>query len=471
MFRPLLVAEAMTAVALGLAALPVIAAAQSAAAHNPPDPKTLKAGPVKPASVKGGFTLVSVGDLLYSSPVADNPHPEFQKVLQIVRGGDVAIGNVEGVFFDLATFKGYAPATPYNLHAGPGIARDIKALGIDMVATANNHSNDWDVEGLLAMNALLDEAGVVHAGDGSTMTEARAPKYLDTPKGKVALIAAASTFKIGAQAADAVAGLPSRPGISTLRLREIQIVTPETMKHLRASGAQPNRDGDLVFTWNTPYAQQFEKIFREGARPEYRYEMNTFDHYEILAAIREGKRNADLAVFTLHAHENADGMDDLAMGDPAEYLVELFHDAVDAGADVIMGGGPHSMRGIEIYKGKPIFYGLAVFLFHGNIVFNQHERTEHYGSPTRQGQPPSAPAPRASWNDGLVATTTFRDGKVAEVRLYPLDHERNLPRQQRAPVRLASPERARAILEELQKFSTRFGTQISIEGSVGVLRL
>ena len=450
MSRPLLVARAVTAMAFGMAA-------QTSVLAQPP-------------SVNGVFTLVSLGDLLYAAPVADDPHPEFRKVLDIVRGGDVAVGNVEGVFFDLATFKGHAPATPYNLHAGSGVARDIKALGVDMVSTANNHSNDWDVDGLLAMNALLDEAGVVHAGDGATLAEARGPKYLDTPKGKVALIAAASTFKIGAQAADAVAGMPSRPGISTLRLREITVVTPETMKHLRAAGAEPNQDGDLVFSWNTPYAQQFQKIFREGARPEYRYQMNTFDHNEILGAIREGKRNADLAVFTLHAHENADGMDDLAMGDPAEYLVELFHDAVDAGADVVMGGGPHSMRGIEIYKGKPIFYGLAVFLFRGNIVFNQHERTEHYGPPTAPRAGLSPPAPRSSWNDGFVATTTFRDGKVEEVRLYPLDHERNLPLEQRAPTRLAAPERARSILEQLQKFSDRFGTNLSIEGSVGVLR-
>jgi poly-gamma-glutamate capsule biosynthesis protein CapA/YwtB (metallophosphatase superfamily) len=460
--------------ALSLASFGGAAAlAQSGRVANPPDPKSQTSTPPKPASVKGEFTLVSVGDLLYARPVADDSNPAFQKVLSILRGGDVAIGNVEGVFFDPATFKGYSPGAPYNLHGEPGIARDLKALGIDMVSTANNHSNDWDVEGLLAMTKLLDEAGIVHAGDGPTMADARGAKYFNTPKGRVALIATASTFKIGAQAADVVDGMPARTGISTLRRREINVVRPETMKHLLAAGGQPNPAGELTFAWNTPYAQQFEKVFREGVEPEYRYEMNTFDHYEVLSAIREGKRNADLAVFTIHAHENKDGMDDLAMGDPADFLIELFRDAVDAGADVVMGGGPHSMRGIEIYKGKPIFYGLAVFLFRGNIVRNQHERTEFYGPASGSQPPPPATGAgaRASWNDGFVATTTFRSGVLKVIRLYPLDHERGVPVEQRAPTRLASPQRAREILEKLQKFSARFGTRISIEGSVGELRL
>jgi poly-gamma-glutamate capsule biosynthesis protein CapA/YwtB (metallophosphatase superfamily) len=467
--RRLIVAVAFSMVSFVGAAT----SAQTARTANLPDPKTQTSAPAKPATVKGDFTLVSVGDLLYARPVANSTHSAFREVLDILRKGDVAIGNMEGVFFDLGTFAGYAPGSPYNLRGEPGIARDLEAMGIDMVSTANNHSNDWDVEGLLAMAKLLDDAGVVHAGDGRTLGDARAAKYFATPKGKVALIATASTFKTGAQAADASDGMPARPGISTLRLREINVVTPETMKRLRAAGGLPTATGELTFAWNTPYAQQFQKVFREGPKTEYRYEMNTFDRYDILRAIREGKRNADLAVFTIHAHENADGMDDLAMGDPANVLIELFHDAVDAGADVVMGGGPHSMRGIEIYKGKPIFYGLAVFLFRGNIVRNQQEQTELYGP---QQQPPvvspaASGGARPNWNDGFVATTTFRDGAVKEIRLYPLDHERELPLERRAPTRLASPDRARQILEQLQKFSTRFGTQISIEGSIGVVRL
>ena len=47
-------------------------------------------------------------------------------------------------------------------------AADMKALGVDMVSVANNHSTDWGPEGLLETSRLLDEAGIAHAGGGRT---------------------------------------------------------------------------------------------------------------------------------------------------------------------------------------------------------------------------------------------------------------------------------------------------------------
>lgn len=446
----------------------VVHAAEQSGRLIVPNPKSIASGAPKPASIKGTFTLVSVGDLLYSRPVSGNPDGELRKVLDIVKAADVAIGNQEGVFFDLKNFGGEAPGSPAILRGELELAADLKAIGIDMVSTANNHSNDWDSEGLVAMEKLLGKAGVVHAGGGRTLADARAARFLQTPMGRVALVATASTFKEGATAQDAIDGVPSRTGISTLRTRAINVVTQETMAHLRAAAGAAESTGDLSFGG---------ALYRVGLTPRVTYEMNTFDHYEILKAIREGKQKADLAVFTIHAHENADGMDDERIGDPGDFLIELFHDAVDAGADVIMGGGPHSLRGIEIYKGKPIFYGLGVFFINADIYLTQEERTRHYGpAPTSAPAAPTATArPNganpASWYDGIVATTTFRNGAVKEIRLYPLDlGQAGGPGRKGLP-HLASPERARAILESLQRASAAYGTTIAIENSVGVLQL
>ena len=41
------------------------------------------------------------------------------------------------------------------------------------------------------------------------------------------------------------------------------------------------------------------------------------------------------------------------------YQVEIAHTAIDAGADLVMGHGPHTPLGIEIYQDKPIFYGVG----------------------------------------------------------------------------------------------------------------
>jgi Bacterial capsule synthesis protein PGA_cap len=47
---------------------------------------------------------------------------------------------------------------------------------------------------------------------------------------------------------------------------------------------------------------------------------------------------------------------------PEPWQVEYAHAAVDAGADVLVGGHAHWPKGVEVYEGKPIFYGVGNFL-------------------------------------------------------------------------------------------------------------
>lgn len=141
-----------------------------------------------------------------------------------------------------------------------------------------------------------------------------------------------------------------------------------------------------------------------------------------------------------------------------------------------MGGGPHSLRGIELYKGRPIFYGLGVFFINAHIYLTQDELTNYYGPPPAVA--PLAPTATAragganpsSWYDGFVATTSFENGAVKELRLYPIDLGQSGAPDRKGLPHLASPERARKILEGLQAASARYGTRIAFEGSVGVLR-
>ena len=150
------------------------------------EPQDFLKEPPKPASIKGSFSLVTIGDLLYSRPMAAHPEPAFQKVVEIIKAGDVTIGNQEGVFLDLKGFKGEGYGN--GLLWGEGsLAKDMKALGVDMVSVANNHSTDFGPEGLIETRRLLDEAGIVHSGGGHTMREARAAGLLETPKGRVAM--------------------------------------------------------------------------------------------------------------------------------------------------------------------------------------------------------------------------------------------------------------------------------------------
>src|SRR5207244_11164804 len=50
--------------------------------------------------------------------------------------------------------------------------------------------------------------------------------------------------------------------------------------------------------------------------------------------------------------------------DVLRYMTEIAHRAIDAGADLVVGHGPHYSLPIEVYKEAPIFYGLGSFSFH-----------------------------------------------------------------------------------------------------------
>src|SRR5215475_13772687 len=58
--------------------------------------------------------------------------------------------------------------------------------------------------------------------------------------------------------------------------------------------------------------------------------------------------------------------------DVLQYMTEIAHAAIDAGADIVVGHGPHYSLPIEVYKGKPVFYGLGNFSFHTGHRGRQH---------------------------------------------------------------------------------------------------
>lgn len=464
-----------------LAATLISGAAGAQAPAMPPrpsnDPQDFLNTPPKPTTIKGKFTLTAIGDMLYSHPMADSPNPDFQKVVALIKKGDVTISNQEGVFIDLATFKGEGYG--HGLLWGEGaLAKDMKAMGIDMVGVANNHSTDFGHEGLIESSRLLDEAGIVHAGGGKTLQEAREAGILETPKGKVALIATASTFKPNASANDRMGDVPARPGISTLRTRKVTMVSPAQMETIRklatelATVRQPAP---------APGATQInfrEELYEVGDKPGVKYDMDLYDHAGILKSIRDAKQVSDLVVFTIHAHESPTGLDD-DTPTPPDFLIKLFHDSVDAGADLIIGGGPHSLRGIEIYKGRPVFYGVGVFFIKGEIKALQESALRMFPDPATGKAPAPKPEERSvraggnpvSWYDSMVATTEFEDGKAKLVRLYPLDVGNTTDRARRGIPYLADSENARRILANLQRDSAQFGTKIDIEGDVGVIRI
>src|SRR4029450_3009269 len=91
------------------------------------------------------------------------------------KDADVAFGNREGNLVDLDHFDG--PLR--GMMGDKDVAPSLKAMGFDLMNRANNHIFDSDKESMFSTMAQLDAAGIVHAGTGKNLEDARAPAFLD----------------------------------------------------------------------------------------------------------------------------------------------------------------------------------------------------------------------------------------------------------------------------------------------------
>ncbi|MEO7053899.1 MAG: CapA family protein, partial [Rhizomicrobium sp.] len=343
------------------------------------------AAPAMPAiTVPEGFTFAAGGDMI--GPYHDFPKPQdpgFAQVVALFRGADLSYANQEGSIFDIKDFRGYPAAENgggYPLQRS-AFARDLKSMGISLVSKANNHATDWGSEGLAATLGWLAAAGVTQAGAGEGLEAARAPAYLQTVKGRVALVSTASTFP-----PMAVAGPPvkrfdidsrARVGISPLHVREVGVVTAPQLQTLRQIAGRLDFGGSS----QSSEVRLGDQVFRAGTKPGTVWEANKDDRDAIIASVKAARAKAKFVLFSIHAHQTAGHADaggapyepmmlhwanEAASSEdprPANFEPALFHAAIDAGADAVVRTGPHVLGGIEIYKGKPIFYSLGSLFF------------------------------------------------------------------------------------------------------------
>ncbi len=90
------------------------------------------------------------------------------------------------------------------------------------------------------------------------------------------------------------------------------------------------------------------------------YSADSVDVDAITASVRDAKRQANWVIVSSHTHQGG--------ANTEAFLVQFAHAVIDAGADVFVAHGPHVLRGVEIYKGRPIFYSLGDFLMENETV-------------------------------------------------------------------------------------------------------
>jgi poly-gamma-glutamate synthesis protein (capsule biosynthesis protein) len=369
------------------------------------------------------------------------------------------------------------------MRADPALAKEIVWAGFDMVARANNHANDYGVEGTRMTTKYVAEAGLVQAGVGDSLREAREARFADTDKGRVALISTASTFPDPSRAGASWGDTKARPGLNPLRFKTTTVLPRQQFDTLRsalAAAGQLGRGGRGAQAAGAgPVSEMtiFDRRFVVGDAVATRTEPLKEDVDGMAAVVRDASKQADYVIVSSHTHEG--GADRFA---PPEFFVTFAHAMVDAGADVITVSGPHVLRGIEIYKGKPIFYSLANFIFENETLLRQPpENYEPLGMPQGSGvgefndrrsnnDTTGFPADEYIW-ESVVALPHFSGKQLTDIKLYPITLGFKKPRPQRGWPMFASPELSRKIIDDVTKFSAPYGTKVEFRDGVGTIRL
>ena len=437
----------------------------------------MQQNPELATTVDDGFTIATVGDLIYAHDLGHMMRdPSFASVVDLLRGADVTTGNLEGIIVDGRTFTG---ARMGGHGAEPGAADSLKDMGFDLVARPNNHGNDFGPEGLAETSAHLDRVGVQYAGVGNTYAAARAARFYTADTGRVGMVATTATGTLPARPARGE--WPGVGGYSTLDVTRF-FMTPadawEAVRTLRDSF--PNGTGFYARGANSNdhiqvLGEQFRKAPAGEADPYYAFEMNQRDLRDLLAAVREGKMRSDFLTVAIHSHHFRDtrggyrgaGIPEAEHLDMnpsvANYLEEFARAAIDAGADIFQGTGVHVVRGIEIYEDRPIFYGLGEFVRQRDV-----DGLSGLGDLQRDA---CDGCPFPAKYESFIALSEFSDGRLEEVRLHPVELRYAAERMaHRGIPRVAPPETAQRILTRLQELSAPYGTTISIEGNIGVIR-
>ncbi|MGK2927742.1 MAG: CapA family protein [Lysobacterales bacterium] len=271
----------------------------------------------------------------------DDPGSAWVKVQETLAAADIRFLNLEGPFAGHSTDPHY-PDIPHKswTHSEP---RDVQALvagGIDAVGLANNVTFPWQA----AMKSIevLDQAGIPHTGAGQDIEAAHRPVILERKGTKVGFLQFAATVFPYNHAASEV-----RPGIAGIEVNTAY----QPPWNLDKPGQPP-----VVVTWPEP--ESLERMSR---------------------SVRELASAADVAIVSFHW--GVSGMTAIV-----EYQRTLARAALDAGADLVFGHGSHEYQQIEVYKGKPIVYSLAQFVFDDPLRAKKHRHGHLARAVIREGE-------------------------------------------------------------------------------------
>lgn len=432
-------------------------------------------------------TFTAAGDMLIQRRIpADSDG--FSEVSEFIKRGDARYVNLETTLN-----RGEFPANEFcggsYLRANPEVLEEVKEYGFNMLTFCNNHCFDFGMDGLVATKKHIDEAGIVNAGAGLNLDEAAAPAYLDTKNGRIAIIGVVASMGSIKNETSPMAGRQSRrfkgrPGVNGLRCEEYLQVTKdqlETIKEIAAlSGVNARKDISRAEGYQPPLPEDTVELkdlrFKVGDTTKYVTHPNKKDTERVKQAIREAKTYADYVIVAVHSHDISGDKKE----NPAEYIAEFAHACIDAGAHAVIGHGPHLLRPVEIYKGRPIFHSLGDFVIHNeSFEIAPYEAYEKQGLSDDAGVRELVCKRSKNYTKGLMRDRRMlesvipyfemENGKITRLELMPIELHFDLPTYLGGNPRFSKDH---GIIERLANMSAPYGTKIKIDNrGFGIVEL
>ena len=429
----------------------------------------------------GVMRLTAAGDAMVFRRLPGD-YPGFDALRDFINRGDFRFVNLETTIHRHETF-GAAVSGGSWFCAAPEVLDDVRAFGFNALSTANNHAMDYSHAGLLKTLGYIRAAGFACAGTGASLAEAAAPAYVDTPTGRFALIGASSSFHPDAIAGNPARGVPARPGLNAIRHDTFYRLPPDRLDALRAIaddiGINAADDIYRAQGYRPPIAEGTAPFgdlnFEVADAPGKRTAVNEQDMRRVERSIREARFMADCVAVAMHSHDIAGR----SLEEPDQFYVDFAHRCIDAGADAVIGTGPHLLRPIEIYKGKPIFYSLGDFIIQLETIANAPaDMYEKQGLAADAGldalfENRSGGGRHGLYYDPVMFETVvpywaYEDGALCRLELLPVELNFGAPRSVGGWPR---PRPDAGILERLAEMSAPWGTRITIKDGVGVVEL
>jgi len=425
------------------------------------------------------MTFTASGDALIVNQIPE--HYEGRSTIrEFIRRGEARVTNLETTLTDgdcfASTFSGGTWLT-----APETVLDDLEDFGFNLYSIANNHMLDYSYNGLSKTLQAFRRRQLNFTGAGDNLVDASKPVTIDLPSGRVAFIALTSTFDDTARAGIQGPYLPGRPGINPLRHKVTHLITKEHLEQLEKIAENTGINIKNKRRLKTGYKLKAEEhifefrdiLFQESVTEGKVTTAHPDDLERTVNDIKRIRHHVDHIIVMIHSHEmKSDRIEEVD-----DFVVESAHAFLDAGASIIIGGGTHQLKGIELYHGKPIFYSLGNFIYQNECVrILPPDFMSKYNLPY-DTNPLDALAIRRSHakNGGLQARENYlsvipyiemEDDTCRKIELLPISLGYDKTTSLRAIPYPASPAEADEIFQILNKLSCDYGTKLVLEKGI-----